>query len=582
LLLELFVAARPPERSFMNRKLRHFALCGAVLLVLGMTCPAAAQDNPAAEAWRRLQLSSEQLVALYLEAAAVHNGFVYTIDFVRFGDCSQARKTLSELDTPPNRLKPLRQATKTSRLANRYLFAMEPELREQVRSMSDGERTGAIRLAGGDCILAEVVEYEQRAMLDPKELGPMLALTVDRGWLPHPDQLAQDPKLRSRTIANRIRTVADVDAAPEGFDVNTRRSDGYAVLTHALLLNQADVARAAIRRGADPNLCGPRYCPLQLAMMLRDGLQARELVELLLQAGADANQFDRAQRTRLVPLAAAAGRDLGFVQQLITAGANPNGIPDAVPPLFSAAANGKQETVDYLVAHGADLFARDTSRPGPPNTVYVAARATKNPLFIEWIEQRMLEAAAKSGKYKCEVWLEQDGHRVSPSDGAYRLKRAPFRIVVRLPESGADGLMMASAETPAFHKDVRENAHESAIFRPVSTVAEDVDGKSNWLDVLPAGASTTEGALQYWFWKSDAERRFTGKRGIGRATEYYKDIHAIVLDAGTGPEKFRPVPITEYGGGDIYVVAAVPVAMSIFDQRFVDPLMLKLTFASAR
>jgi hypothetical protein len=317
-------------------------------------------------------------------------------------------------------------------------------------------------------------------------------------------------------------------------------------------------------------------------MMLRDGLQARELLELLLQAGADTNQFDRAQRTRLVPLGAAAGKDLGFVQQLIKAGANPNGIPDVVPPLFSAAANGKQETVDYLVAHGADLFARDTSRPGPPNTVYVAARATKNPLFIEWIEQRILEAAAKSGKYKCEVWLEQDGHRVSPSDGEYRLKRAPFRIVVRLPESGADGLMMASAETPAFHQDVRENAHESAIFRPVSTVAEDVDGKSNWLDVLPAGSSTKEGALQYWFWKSDAERRFTGKRGIGRATEYYKDIHAIVLDAGTGPEKFRPVPITEYGGGDIYVVAAVPVAMSIFDQRFVDPLMLKLTFAGAR
>jgi len=566
----------------MNRLFRRYVLCSVVACAVGATGASAAQENPAVEASRRLQLRSEQLAALYLEAAATHNGFVYTIDVARFGDCSEALKVASDLDTPPNRLKALRQVTKTSRYPNRFLFAMEPELREQVRSMSAGERTGVVKLASGECLLGEVVEYQQRAMLDPKELGPMLALTVDRGWLPHPDQLAQEPRLRSRTVANKVRSVADLDAAPAGFDVNTRRSDGYTVLTHALLLDQADVARAALKRGADPNLCGPRYCPIQLAITLRDDQQARELLELLLQAGADANQFDRAQRTRVLPLAAASAKDVAFVERLIKAGARLNGIPEAAPPLFAAAANGKREILDYLVAQGADLFATDTSRPGPPNTVYVAARATKDPQFIEWVEQRMLEAAAKSGKHKVELWVEQEGHRVPVSGGEYRLKRAPFRIVVRLPESGAPGMMIASAETPAFHKDVRENAHESAIFRPVSTVAEESNGRSDWLDVLPAGSSTKDGASQYWFWKNDAERRFTGLRGIGRATEYYKDIRAIVLDAGTGPEKFQPVPIAQYGGGEIYVVAAVPVAMSIFDQRFIDPLLLKLTFIAAR
>ena len=566
----------------MNRLLRRYVLCGVVACALGATGASAAQENPAAEASRRLQLTSEQLAALYLEAAATHNGFVYTIDVARFGDCSQAQKVASDLDTPPTRLKALRQVTKTSRYANRFLFAMEPELREQVRSMSEKDQTGVIKLASGECLLAEVVEYQQRPMLDPKELGPVLALTVDRGWLPHPDQLAQEPRLRSRTVANKVRSVADLDATPAGFDVNTRRSDGYTVLTHALLLDQADVARAALKRGADPNLCGPRYCPIQLAITLRDDQQARQLLELLLQAGADANQFDRAQRTRVLPLAAASAKDVAFVERLIKAGARLNGIPEAAPPLFAAAANGKREILDYLVAQGADLFATDTSRPGPPNTVYVAARATKDPQFIEWVEQRMLEAAAKSGKHKVELWVEQEGHRVPVSGGEYRLKRAPFRIVVRLPESGAPGMMIASAETPAFHKDVRENAHESAIFRPVSTVAEESNGRSDWLDVLPAGSSTKDGASQYWFWKNDAERRFTGLRGIGRATEYYKDIRAIVLDAGTGPEKFQPVPIAQYGGGEIYVVAAVPVAMSIFDQRFIDPLLLKLTFTAAR
>jgi hypothetical protein len=273
----------------MSRAFRRFVFCGAVSLTLGVTRSGGAQDNPAAEAWRRLQLRSEQLVALYLEAAAVHNGFVYTVDFARFGDCSQAQKVVSDLDTPPNRLKPLRQVTKTSRYANRFLFAMEPELREQIRSMGDGERTGVVKLASGECMVAEVVEYQQRPMMEPKELGPMLALTVDRGWLPHPDQLEQDPKLRSRTLVNRIRTAADVEALPAGFDANTRRSDGYTILTNALLLNRADVALAALKRGADPNLCGPRYCPIQLALRLRDEQQARELLDLLLRAGADAN-----------------------------------------------------------------------------------------------------------------------------------------------------------------------------------------------------------------------------------------------------------------------------------------------------
>jgi Ankyrin repeats (3 copies) len=560
----------------MNRK-----YWGAALLVSSLAPAAAAQDNPAADAWRRLQLSSGQLVALYLEAAAVHNGFVYTVDLARFADCSQAQKISSDLDGRAGRLKPLRQVTKASRYANRFLFAMEPELREHVRAMTDGERTGVVKLANGECLVAEVVDYKQQPMLEPKELGPTLALIVDRGWLPHPDRLEKDEKLRNRTLANRIRTVADVEAAPEGFDVNTRRSDGYTILTWALLLNRADVARAVLKRGADPNLCGPRFCSIELAITLRDEQQARELLELLLRAGADANQFDRAQRTKLLPLAAAITKGRDVVERLIKAGAKPNGIPEASPPLFFAAASGKQETVEYLIAQGADLFARDGSRPGQPNTLYTAATATKNAVFIQWIEQRMLEAAVQSGKYKCELWLEQDGRRITAAGGEYRLKRAPFRIVVRLAEPNS-GVMIASAETPAFQEDVRGSARESAIFRPVSTVAEDGEGKSDWLDVLPAGSATKDGALQYWFWKDDAERRFTGRRGLGRAVEYYKDVRAIALDQGSGQLKFQPVPLGEYGGEAVYLVAGVPLELSILDQRFVEPQLVKLTFGAAR
>ena len=287
------------------------------------------------------------------------------------------------------------------------------------------------------------------------------------------------------------------------------------------------------------------------------------------------------KRARLLPLASAAGKDLGFVQRLIKAGAKPNGIPDASPPLFFAAGTGRQDVVEYLVAQGADLFARDTSRPGLPNTVYTAAQATKSPLFIEWIEKRMVEAAAKSGKYKCELWLEQDGHRVVSSGGEYRLKRAPFRIVVRFAEADAPGVLVATAQKPAFHQDVRERAPESAIFRTATAVAEEGDGTSDWLDVLPADASTKDGSTQFWFWTSEADRRFTGRRMSGRTTEYYKDIRAIALDQGSGSQKFEPVPISEYAGGDIYMVAAVPVTLSVFDQRFIDPVLLKVSFTDS-
>src|SRR5262249_55082317 len=89
---ELFVAATSPENSSMTCNIRRFACYVTSLLVLGLSCTAAAQDNAAADAWRRLQLTSDQLVALYLEAAAIHNGFAYTIEFARFQDCAQAQK----------------------------------------------------------------------------------------------------------------------------------------------------------------------------------------------------------------------------------------------------------------------------------------------------------------------------------------------------------------------------------------------------------------------------------------------------------------------------------------------------------
>ena len=104
-----------------------------ILRALALAVGAIAQDNAAADAQRRLQLKPDQLVALYVEAAYVHDGMVYTVEFARFEDCSEAQRLVAQLETPPNHIKPLRQIVKTTttfRYANRYLFAMEPELHD--------------------------------------------------------------------------------------------------------------------------------------------------------------------------------------------------------------------------------------------------------------------------------------------------------------------------------------------------------------------------------------------------------------------------------------------------------------------
>jgi hypothetical protein len=308
------------------------------------------------------------------------------------------------------------------------------------------------------------------------------------------------------------------------------------------------------------------------------------MLERLLEAGADPNQFDRAQRTRFLPLAAAAAavadQDLALVERLIKAGAKADGVPGASPPIFYAATAGRQDIIECLIAHGADVFARDTSGAGLPISVYDVAREGKRPLFIEWVEKRMMEEAAKSGNYKCDLWLEQDGRRVTSSGGEYRLKRAPFRIVVRLAEPSEHGLVIASAQTPAFHDDVRGRAVESAVFRAATAGAEETDGTSDWLLVLTGGAPTSKGGTLFWYWTDDADRRFSGRRGAGKAVEYYKDIRAIVL-GGVSTQKSKPTPISQYGGRDIYVVAGVPVELSMSERRFVDPVFMKLTFVDS-
>jgi len=158
--------------------------------------------------------------------------------------------------------------------------------------------------------VAEVVEMRAQPLPEFEQLRPLLFELVERGMLPRPEALAGDPALQQRTLANGVNSSEAVDLLPASFPIDTRRSDGHTILTRALAQGRADIVRRALARGANPNLCAPRACPLELALGVRDDARAWDLLELLLRAGADANQLDPAQHALTLPLAAAAARGL--------------------------------------------------------------------------------------------------------------------------------------------------------------------------------------------------------------------------------------------------------------------------------
>jgi len=185
----------------------------------------------------------------------------------------------------------------------------------------------------------------------------------------------------------------------------------------------------------------------------------------------------------------------------------------------------------------------------------------------------MMEAAARSGQYKSETWIEQDGKRITAARGELRLKAAPFRIVTRIP-NGTRGVIVASAQSPAFQEDVRSQNRASAVFRPVAIGAEANDGTSDWLYVLAPSAPTKDGVIQAWFWDRDDQRRFSGRRQAGSTGDFYKDIRKILLDRDG--KKTEEIAVADYRGGDVYLVVAVPLYLSMSAQRFIEPQFLRL------
>ncbi|HET9473314.1 MAG TPA: ankyrin repeat domain-containing protein, partial [Steroidobacteraceae bacterium] len=206
-----------------------------------------------------------------------------------------------------------------------------------------------------------------RRILD-SESGPQMPLEdtltdqeieTIRQWIDEgahwPDELANEvdpppPDESALALISRIRTVrrniADRQAVLEAIAreprvINARGPEGATPLMYAALYADAEILRAMLRAGGNPNVTSDSG-----ATALMWAVEDRDKVALLLDAGADVNATSGFGRSAL-SLATLSGNGDATTELLLARGAK------AVPAMLIAAANRNENSVHKLLAAGA-------------------------------------------------------------------------------------------------------------------------------------------------------------------------------------------------------------------------------------
>lgn len=120
-------------------------------------------------------------------------------------------------------------------------------------------------------------------------------------------------------------------------------------LLSAIRAYDAEAAKVALDEGANPN-AGDFYNGY--ALTIAAGLGNEEIVQLLVENGADVNIFVDEGYTALAE--AVNGGHYQVVAYLLDLGVNPNQLVSGVTPIFFAAQSGRPDIVELLLQYGAD------------------------------------------------------------------------------------------------------------------------------------------------------------------------------------------------------------------------------------
>jgi hypothetical protein len=536
---------------------------GRALLALAMlVCFGARAQAPSAPPLPPLPPEEARLV--YNELLQTHDGFAYTAYVLLYRDEATARKVWAQINEPRFRNLRFERIFPTAKPRQLTSFHVDQATRDLLLSLHDGERGGPIPFSRGWVILERLSTRPSPA---PKmeEMLPHLPAIVANGLVPSAAELQSTPALRMRTVANGIFNVDSLRAAPPDLDVNIRLSNRYTLLTRAIVLGQPDLVEALLARGANPNLCARRFCPLESALYAK----SRPILDLLLKAGADVNQADPAVGAPEGPLTAAAALgDLEVATRLLAAGAKVDGLGRGPTPLMMAAQGGSRPMAELLLGKGANPFA--TLDNGLPRTALDAAEP-KHAEVAALLRERMLARTKTSGDWAWQGWIEQDGRRMALEGKPVTLKRTPFRILVRMKP---DQAVYATAATERLVLEQLLASGRDDAWRFNGNISFESKGADHLVVHVPGKSGSRWGGSQSWQ-QGKGGTSFAAVEDSPQGRLHAREIRDLVMIDG---DKTEDVPVAGYRGSAIYLVLGTRVKLKAMEDDVFQPQMVELRF----
>ncbi|HVI03608.1 MAG TPA: ankyrin repeat domain-containing protein [Enhygromyxa sp.] len=250
-----------------------------------------------------------------------------------------------------------------------------------------------------------------------------------------------------------------------GFDPNPPQRNRHGLrpgnlpLTAAISAGDVAMVEILLAGGADPNLV-QSYGSTALSYAVSESGGNVEMVRLLLAAKANPMPVDDSGHT---PLSTpAAHGNIAILELLLEAGASVQPFASGYLPLHAAVRNGSFEGTQWLLAHGADIDARDEGRETPLHVAIerdqieialalIAAGADPNVQTSDEHRITPLIRATKSGNVELIEALLAAGAdpHVKDADGQSAIDHASYREELRVlfPEAG---------EAPRFERVERE------------------------------------------------------------------------------------------------------------------------------